>query len=130
MGVGFRRFADFFATTRRRRRFGGAFATTRRLLRGGFVRLVRARCFFGAVLRLAFSAARWRFVPKNLICFALMLRRAIFFVRPPPALLAGFAIFVSTVDQATRHRLIQRASEDAAGTRCTFHPSRQSCSFC
>jgi hypothetical protein len=54
---------------------------------GGFA-LVRVRCF--GALRLARNAAFWRFVPKCLICFALILRRAfaIFFL--PPARLAGF----------------------------------------
>lgn len=80
MGVGFRRFgADLLAAWR--------FATVRLRLRGGFGR-VRARCF--GALRLARNAAFWRFVPKILICFALILRRAfaIFFL--PPARLAGF----------------------------------------
>jgi hypothetical protein len=81
MGVGFfRRFAaDLFTALRR---------TTRRL-RGGFG-LVRARCF-GALRFLARRAAFWRFVPKYLSCFALILRRAfaicfLFFGRFP----AGF----------------------------------------
>jgi hypothetical protein len=45
--------------------------------------LVRARWR----VRLAFSAAFWRFVPKCLICFALILRRlfAIFFPFPARA---------------------------------------------
>jgi hypothetical protein len=86
MGVGFfrRLRAGFFLATLRRLRFGAAAALR---LRGGFGR-VRARC--AGRLRLARNAAFWRFVPKCLICFALILRRAfaIFFL--PPARLAGF----------------------------------------
>jgi len=60
--------------------------------------LVRLRCF---EWRLFFSAALCLFVPKCLICFAVMWRRAfaIFFF-PFLRTLAGFAILVSTVDQA------------------------------
>jgi hypothetical protein len=74
MGVGFRRFgADLLAA---------------RFCFRGRVGLVRAWCF--GALRLARNAAFWRFVPKILICFALILRRAfaIFFL--PPARPAGF----------------------------------------
>jgi hypothetical protein len=88
MGVGFLRFAVECFARERRRRFGGA-ATARLRLRGGFGR-VRARCLGRD--RLAFSAAFWRGVPKNLICFALNLRRllAMFRFFPFPARRAGF----------------------------------------
>lgn len=98
MGVGFflRLRAEFFFATALRRRFGGAatalrrlrtgFATALRRLRRGLGR-VRALCF--GALRLARNAAFWRFVPKCLICFALILRRA-FATRLPPRRLAGF----------------------------------------
>ena len=88
MGVGFRRFAvDLFATRFLRRRTGAAFTATRRL-RGGLVR-VRALCFGRD--RLALSAALCRAEPKNLICFADILRRVLAtFFRTFPRRRAGF----------------------------------------
>ena len=73
IGVGFflRLTADFF--TERRLRGAATFATALRLRFGGFGR-VRTRCL--GALRLVRNAAFWRFVPKILICFALILRRA------------------------------------------------------
>jgi hypothetical protein len=116
-GAGLRRL-DFFATARRLflgaarlitilcdppgflRRFRRGFMTvepypdiTRPPPFGGFrLRAVACRRF-GALLRLrvllALSAAFWRAVPKCLICFALILRRAAAIVLPLPRR-AGF----------------------------------------
>lgn len=80
-----------------------------RTLRAGFARLRAAVCLrFGVAVRFlvrrAFNAARWRFVPKCLICLSLSFRATFFFLFPP-AFRPGFAISVTTVLHAINHAL-------------------------